>query len=329
MNRESPLVIADDIQKHFPIRSFRVGKPKSAVRAVDGVTLKIFRGETLGLVGESGCGKSTLGRVLIRLQPPSAGTVIFDGKDITRLNRRQMRPMRRRMQIVFQDPFGSLNPRYTAEQIIGEMFAVHRMADRHNITDRVVHLMELVGLNPQQRRQYPHEFSGGQRQRIGIARAIALEPDFLIADEAVSALDVSVQSQILNLLMDLQEQMQITYLFIAHGLNAVRHMSNRVCVMYLGKIVEIAPAAELFDHPAHPYTAALRASIPGRKPSLHIRGMELRGEPASPANPPGGCRFHPRCPRAGDICRSIEPPLREIGESRSIACHHPIDMMKE
>lgn len=320
----SPLIEAKNLKKYFPVRQGLLKLVKGHVHAVDGISLDIYQGETLGLVGESGCGKSTLGRVLLRLQQPTEGEIRFDGQDLLAMKPRELRRMRSKMQIIFQDPLGSLNPRFTIGDIVGEMFDIHGIAKGKEKDERVAVLLEMVGIDPERRHHYPHEFSGGQRQRVGIARAIALNPLFIVADEAVSALDVSVQSQVINLLMDLQKQLGLTYLFIAHGLNVVRHISDRVGVMYLGKLVELAETDELFRHPAHPYTSALISTIPVPNPHRKKERIILRGEVASPANPPPGCRFHPRCPFAKQRCIDEQPVLRSIGSGRKVACHFPL-----
>src|SRR5690606_1986554 len=273
---------------------------------------------------ESGCGKSTLGRTILRLHHPTGGDVIFDGRSMNAMKSRDLRALRQEMQIIFQDPFGSLNPRFLIKDIIGEPLRVHTKASSKEIEERVAHLMSLVGLDPARRNQYPHEFSGGQRQRIGIARAIALNPKFIVADEAVSALDVSVQSQVINLLIKLQKELGLTFLFIAHGLNVVRHISDRIGVMYLGKMAEIGPSEELFRHPLHPYTAALLSSIPLPNPEIKRERIVLQGDVPSPANPPSGCRFHPRCPFAQERCKSEVPALTEVMPNRQVACHFPL-----
>ncbi|HEY8393891.1 MAG TPA: oligopeptide/dipeptide ABC transporter ATP-binding protein [Thermaerobacter sp.] len=319
-----PLVRAEGLTKYFPIRRGLLGRPAGYVRAVDGVSLEIQPGETFGLVGESGCGKSTLGRLLLRLLPATAGRVYFDGRDLFALRGAELRAARRQMQMIFQDPFGSLNPRFTVADIIGEPLRVHGIGDRRQREERVIELMRMVGLDPAWRRRFPHQFSGGQRQRIGIARAIALNPRFIVADEAVSSLDVSVQAQILNLLADLQERLGLTYLFIAHGLSVVRHLSSRIGVMYLGKLVEVAPAEELFRHAAHPYTAALLSAVPVPNPHRRRERIVLQGDVPSPANPPAGCRFHPRCPFAQPRCREEEPVLRQLAPGHQVACHYPL-----
>lgn len=321
---QAALVEVEHLKKYFPIRGEFFSHAVGSVRAVDDVTFDIRQGETFGLVGESGCGKSTLGRVILRLQEPTAGTVRFDGVDLTRLSPRQMRKLRQQMQIIFQDPFGSLNPRFTIGDIIAEPLVVHGVAKGREIEERVAELMRLVGLDPSRRNHYPHEFSGGQRQRVGIARALALNPKFIVADEAVSALDVSVQSQVINLLSDLQDELGLTYLFIAHGLNVVRHISDRVGVMYLGKLVEIAETDEIFGHAAHPYTAALLSAMPVPNPHRKRERIVLQGEVPSPAHPPQGCRFHTRCPFAQQRCREEEPLMREISAGHWVACHFPI-----
>ncbi|MFS0556769.1 ABC transporter ATP-binding protein [Brevibacillus sp. 179-C9.3 HS] len=323
MNREY-LIEAKEIKKYFPIKAGLLSRVVGHVKAVDDVSFGIRPGETFGLVGESGCGKSTLGRVVLNLQRATSGEVLFDGTNIHQVNSQENLKLRRDMQIIFQDPFGSLNPRFLVSDIIGEPLRVHLRVSAKEMDERVVELMSLVGLDPSRRNRYPHEFSGGQRQRIGIARSIALSPRFIVADEAVSALDVSVQSQVLNLMMKLQKEMGLTYLFIAHGLNVVRHISDRVGVMYLGKMVEIARTDDLFAQPLHPYTAALLSAIPKPTPHRRQERIVLQGDVPSPANPPSGCRFHPRCPMAQERCSQEIPELIEVGQDRQVACHFPL-----
>ncbi|MGN7455238.1 ABC transporter ATP-binding protein [Paenibacillus pasadenensis] len=318
------LIEIKHIKKYFPIKKGLLSRVVGQVKAVDDISLEIKKGETFGLVGESGCGKSTLGRVILRLQSATDGEVIYNGQNIHALGSSKLRDLRQDLQIIFQDPFGSLNPRFLVSDIIGEPLKVHTNMTAAQIDARVVELMELVGLDASRRNRYPHEFSGGQRQRVGIARSIALNPKFIVADEAVSALDVSVQSQVLNLLARLQKELGLTFLFIAHGLNVVRHISDRVGVMYLGKLAEVGPTEELYNKPLHPYTAALLSSIPRPNPALKRERIILKGDVPSPANPPSGCRFHPRCPMAQDRCKAEEPLLAEALPGRQVACHFPL-----
>lgn len=321
---EDVIIDVRNLKKYFPIHKGLLSRVVGQVKAVDDVSLTIRKGETFGLVGESGCGKSTLGRVILRLQGATEGEVIFNGRNIHEMGGKELRELREEMQIIFQDPFGSLNPRFLVRDIIGEPLRVHRKMSGKEIDERVVELMEMVGLDASRRNRYPHEFSGGQRQRIGIARAIALHPQFIVADEAVSALDVSVQSQVINLLMKLQKELGLTFLFIAHGLNVVRHISGRVGVMYLGKLVEVGETETLFAAPLHPYTAALLSAIPKPTPGRRQERIVLQGDVPSPANPPSGCRFHTRCPLAQAKCSQVEPLLEEIMPGRQVACHFPL-----
>jgi oligopeptide transport system ATP-binding protein len=312
-----------DLVKHFSVGGGMFGGRAGTVRAVDGVSFALRRGETLGLVGESGCGKTTTGRCILQLERPTSGQVIFEGRDLGKLSDTDLRPMRRRMQVIFQDPYASLNPRMTVGQILAEPLAVHGVVpDRQRRRDRVRDLLSRVGLLPQHADRYPHQLSGGQRQRVGIARALAVEPSLIVCDEPVSALDVSIQAQIINLLEDLQSELGLTYLFIAHDLAVVRHISDRVAVMYLGKMVEIADRRELYDKPLHPYTKALLAAVPIPDPVLEARRVHsvLVGEVPSPLNPPSGCVFHPRCPIAIDRCQGEVPPLREVTPGHWAAC---------
>jgi peptide/nickel transport system ATP-binding protein len=321
------LLEATDLVKHFPVRSTAFRRASGErVHAVDGVSLSVRKGETLGIVGESGCGKSTLARLLVRLHEPTSGTVSFDGTDITTLSRGALRPFRREMQMIFQDPYASLNPRKRVVQIVGDPYRIHRLGSRRDAGQRVRELLEVVGLSAAHVNRYPHEFSGGQRQRIGVARALALNPQLIVADEPVSALDVSIQAQVVNLLHDLQDDFDLTYVFIAHDLGVVRHVSDRVAVMYLGVVVEIAPADELYAAPVHPYTEALLSAIPVLDDEAPRRArIVLEGEVPSPISPPTGCRFHPRCPYATEICRVERPPLVDRGRGRIAACHHPLN----
>jgi oligopeptide/dipeptide ABC transporter ATP-binding protein len=322
------LIATDGVSKYFPIHSGWFSRGERFVRAVDRVSISVRRGETLGLVGESGCGKSTLGRLMLRLVEPTFGRVVFDGHAITGLTQRELRPLRRRMQIIFQDPYSSLNPRMTVREIVGEAIRIHRLAKtRAAETEKIAGLLERVGLRPDVMDRYPHEFSGGQRQRVGIARALAVEPDFIVCDEPVSALDVSIQAQIVNLLVDLQETLGIAYLFVSHDLNLVRHMSHRVAVMYLGKIVEQASAQDLYRAPKHPYTRALLAAAPEPDPDRKRVRLVLEGDVPSPIDPPAGCPFHPRCSRALRGTCDVDPPrLEEIGagSGHKVSCWNPV-----
>jgi oligopeptide/dipeptide ABC transporter ATP-binding protein len=318
---QTPVLDVIDLKKHFPVKKGLLGRTVGQVYAVDGVSFHIQQGETLGLVGESGCGKSTVGRTVLKLINPTAGTIKLDGRDITGLSKTEMRPVRRQMQIIFQDPYSSLNPRMSAGDIVAEMLRVHDIGTPAERKEQVAELFERVGLRQAQMDSFPHEFSGGQRQRIGIARALALNPQVIIGDEPVSALDVSIQAQVINLLMDLQGELNLSYLFIAHDLAVVEHISHRIAVMYLGKIVEYTDKKSLFTNPQHPYTEALLSAVPIPDPSIRRKKTILQGDVPSPINPPPGCHFHTRCPYAEARCRSEEPTLKEVAPGHMVSCH--------
>jgi peptide/nickel transport system ATP-binding protein len=325
-NGNAPLLEIDHLVKYFPIKSgILIDREVAKVQAVDDVSLTINEGETLGLVGESGCGKSTLCRTLLQLIRPTSGSVRFEGRELVGLRRRDMRPLRRDMQMIFQDPYASLNPRKRVGQIVGDPLRLQGLASGNDLKRQVQELLERVGLSSEHYNRYPHEFSGGQRQRIGIARALAPKPKLIVADEPVSALDVSIQAQIINLLDDLQDEFKLTYIFVAHDLGVVRHVSDRIAVMYLGKIVETAPADQLYTNPVHPYSVALLSAVPIPDPRENAarEPLILEGDVPSPVNPPSACRFHTRCPWATEVCSEVEPPLEPYGRGRIAACHHP------
>jgi len=323
-NGDEVLLDVDDLYMHFPLTQGILFQRKvGAVQAVDGLSFNVTKGETLGLVGESGCGKSTTGRAILQLYKPTGGSVTFQGKDLTKLDGGEMRKMRRHLQMIFQDPYASLNPRMTVGSIISEPMQIHNLVPKRQRNERVQELLQTVGLNPYFANRYPHEFSGGQRQRIGVARALAANPAFIVADEPVSALDVSIQAQIINLLEDLQEQFGLTYLFIAHDLSVVRHISDRVAVMYLGKMMELADRTSIYDDPLHPYTKALLSAVPVPDPVVEKKRERiiLTGDVPSPINPPSGCHFHTRCPYAMEVCKQIEPRFVDQGGGHFVACH--------
>ena len=329
VNGGSRIVEVDDLRVWFKLTSGVVlDRHVGDIKAVDGVSFSILRGETVGLVGESGCGKSTLGRTILRLYKPTSGRIVFEGHDITHSSETDLHPVRRRMQMVFQDPYASLNPRHSVGRIVGEPLRTHGMASRRDVGRQVAQLLGVVGLPADAANRYPHEFSGGQRQRIGIARALAVSPKLIVCDEPVSALDVSIQAQVINLLEDIQNEQNLSYVFIAHDLGVVRHVSDRIAVMYLGKIVELSPAEELYERPIMPYTEALLSAVPIPDPDLARKRerIVLEGDVPSPINPPSGCRFHPRCRYATQVCKEIEPPLTDYGNGHLAACHHPLNV---
>ncbi|AIQ30931.1 peptide ABC transporter substrate-binding protein [Paenibacillus sp. FSL P4-0081] len=317
----STILEVRNLKKHYPIRKGFFSKQVGAVKAVDGITLSVRQGETLAVVGESGCGKSTTGRAILRLIEPTEGEIMFNGTDVRALSTEQLRRFRTDMQMVFQDPYASLDPRWTVQRILEEPLRTHESAPASELKSRVEQLMEVVGLSPYQAHRFPHEFSGGQRQRIGIARALALNPKFIVCDEPVSALDVSIQAQVLNLMQDLQEQYGLTYMFISHDLSVVKFISDRVAVMYLGRIVELAPTKSLFAKPLHPYTQALMSAVPVPNPGVKKQRIVLTGDVPNPETPPSGCAFHPRCPYAMDRCKSEAPVLRELDSGHQVSCH--------
>ena len=329
-NGDGALVEIQSLKKYFPIRKGVLQREVERVHAVDDVTLSVAQGETVGLVGESGCGKSTLGRCVVRLLTPTEGDIVFQGTSIGRLGPRALRPLRREMQMVFQDPYASLNPRKRVGSIVGDPLKIHGIGNSKERKKQVEELLETVGLSPEHYNRFPHEFSGGQRQRIGVARALALRPKLIVADEPVSALDVSIQAQMINLLESLQDDFGLTYIFIAHDLGVVRHVSDRIAVMYLGKLVELSPAEELYSRPIMPYTEALLSAVPIPDPDLSEKRerIVLEGDVPSPIHPPSGCRFHPRCRYATDICQQVEPPLTDYGNGHLAACHHPLNVDK-
>ena len=335
MSVNGALLSVEHVKLHFPVKAGVVfDREVARVHAVDDVTFALPEGETLGLVGESGCGKTTLARCILRLIEPSDGAIRFAGRDITHASRKELEPLRKQMQMVFQDPFASLNPRKRVRQIVGLPLRLHGVP-REEVEPRVRELLDRVGLAPEHLNRFPHEFSGGQRQRIGVARALALEPRLIVLDEPVSALDVSVQAQVMNLLDDLQDELGLTYLFVAHDLSVVRHVSDRIAVMYLGKLMEVSPAEQLYTKPIHPYTAGLLAAVPipdpkeSRARRTAVGAAAVAGEPPSPIDPPSGCVFHPRCPRATEICREVEPPLTRYSDGHMAACHHPLSVSAE
>mgnify|MGYP006265981541 CR=1 FL=1 len=318
---KAPLLQVRDLKQHFPINGGVLGRVQGHVKAVDGISFDVYPGETLSIVGESGCGKSTTGRSILRLQEPTAGQVIFDGEDIAKLSKRELRRRRRKMQIIFQDPFASFNPRQTIQQLLDEAMAIQGTRPPQERRERIVELLEMVGLKAEHIDRYPHEFSGGQRQRIAIARALSVEPKLIVCDEAVSALDVSVQAQVINLLKRLQRELGLTYIFVAHDLGVVRHISDRIVVMYLGKIVEVGDTETIFSRPQHPYTRALLSAIPVPDPKTRQRPIPIPGDVPSPVDPPGGCPFHTRCPHVMDRCLSDPPPLHRLDREQEAACH--------